>query len=125
MDYWICVWLGLIDTVVVVVVVAAVAVVVVAAAVQAKIKKSIPLESPAAALLVVENTVWAGTFQRIELFCAKDYSNLMSLEGHTGMIHDMILVQHTDTVWSCSSDKEIRAWSTQVRCSSFDTHARW
>jgi len=62
----------------------------------------------------VDNNVWASTFQRIEVFNAKDYSLVMSLEGHTNMVHDLILIG--GTVWSCSSDKEIRVWSTEVRC---------
>lgn len=65
-------------------------------------------------MLVIGNHVWVGLFQVIAVYSIKDCTKICEYQGHQGMIHDMIF--HKDHIWSCSSDKTIRVWSTNGEC---------
>ena len=66
------------------------------------------------AVEVGDDQVWVGTFQSILTFSKSRMVQEKQINGHKGMVHDLVVVN--DNIWSCSSDKTIKVWNEDVRC---------
>eukprot|EP01119_Soliformovum_irregulare_P018342 TRINITY_DN5601_c0_g1_i1.p1 TRINITY_DN5601_c0_g1~~TRINITY_DN5601_c0_g1_i1.p1 ORF type:complete len:1329 (-),score=307.49 TRINITY_DN5601_c0_g1_i1:26-4012(-) len=78
-----------------------------------KLRRELQSLSPVSTMLNKGECIWMGTRSHIYVWGSKTLQPYKTLMGHSNTITHMVAVG-TSQVWSCSQDKTVRCWNTEV-----------